>query len=43
VMDKRAATLGLARVQRLLQRVEHELGMHGGADAPADDAPRTRR
>jgi len=27
----------LARVQRLLQRVEHEVGVHRGADPPADD------
>ena len=33
---------GLGRppfVQRLLERVEHEVGLHRGADAPADDGP----
>jgi hypothetical protein len=29
--------LGLACPQGLLQRIEHELGVHGAADAPADD------
>jgi hypothetical protein len=27
------------RVQRLLERFEHEVGLHGVADAPAHDAP----
>ena len=29
--------LGLTCPQGLLQRIEHELGMHGTADAPSDD------
>jgi hypothetical protein len=29
--------LGLACPQGLLQRIEHKLGVHGAADAPADD------
>ncbi len=33
-------TFAPARVQRLLQRVEHEVGLHRTADPPADDAPR---
>jgi transposase len=33
-------TLTPTRVQRLLQRVEHEVGVHGRADAPADDVSR---
>src|SRR5947209_13392449 len=39
-MHQLAITLGTPRVQRLLQRVEHEVGLHGIADPPADDAPR---
>ena len=39
VMDQRAVALGLPGVQRLLQRVEHEVGVHRAADPPADDAP----
>jgi hypothetical protein len=32
-------TLGLARVQRLLQRIEHEVCSHRTAHAPTHDAP----
>ena len=39
-MHQRAFTLAPTRVQRLLQRIEHEVGLHGAADSPADDAPR---
>lgn len=38
VVDQ-GVSLRLARVKSLLQRVEHEVGMHRAADAPADDAP----
>jgi hypothetical protein len=40
VMDERTVALWLARIQRLLQRVEHEVGVHRAADAPAHDGPR---
>ena len=39
VMDQRVLALGLAGVQRLLQRIEHEVRAHGTADPPAHDAP----
>src|SRR3954449_9157123 len=40
VMDEAAAPDGPARVQGLLQRVEHEASVSRAGDAPADDAPR---
>ena len=39
VMDQAAALIGLARVQRLLQRIEHEVRSHRTAYAPAHNAP----
>jgi hypothetical protein len=39
-MHQFAFALGTPRVQRLLQRVEHEVGLHGSTDPPADDTPR---
>lgn len=36
---KRAVALRLTRVQRLFQGIEHQVGAHCRADAPADDAP----
>ena len=39
VMDQGVVALGLPGVQRLLQRVEHEVGVHRTAHPPADDAP----
>jgi len=30
---------GLTSVQRLLQRIEHEVGLHRAADPPADNSP----
>jgi hypothetical protein len=43
VVDQRPIALGLARVQRLFQRIEHEVGAHRIAHAPAHDAARERR
>ena len=40
MMDEAAAPNGPARVQGLLQRVQHEAGVSRGGDTPADDAPR---
>src|SRR3954449_11931661 len=40
VMDEAAAPDGPARVQGLLQRVEHAASVSRAGDAPADDAPR---
>jgi hypothetical protein len=39
VVDQAAVTLGLAGVQGLLQRIEHEVRAHRTAHAPAHDAP----
>jgi hypothetical protein len=39
MMDEAAAPNGAARVQGLLQRVQHEAGMSRAGDTPADDAP----
>ena len=39
VMHQLAVTFAPARVQRLLQCVEHEVGLHRTADPPAHDAP----
>ena len=38
MMNQCAIALGTAGVQRLLERIEHEVGAHGAGDAPADDA-----
>lgn len=38
VMDQRVVLPGLARVQRQLQRIPHEVGVDGRAHAPARDA-----
>nr|GFB76894.1 hypothetical protein [Tanacetum cinerariifolium] len=38
MMDQ-LVSFGLTGVQRLLQSVEHEVGPHRAADAPADDSP----
>ena len=38
VVDQPAITLAPARRRRLLRRVEHEVGLHGTSDPPADDA-----
>jgi hypothetical protein len=38
-MNQIALALVAPCVQRLLKRVEHEVGLHRGAHAPADDAP----
>ena len=38
-MVDQLVSLGLTRTQRLFQRIEHEVGPHRAADAPADDAP----
>src|SRR3954452_11611605 len=40
VMDEAAAPDGPALVQSLLQRVQHEAGVSGAGDTPADDTPR---
>jgi hypothetical protein len=40
VVHQLAIALGAPRIQRLLQRVEHEVGLHGTADPPAHDATR---
>ena len=32
-------SFGLARVQRLFQRIEHKVGPHRAANPPADNAP----
>ena len=40
VMDQAAVALGLACVQRLLERIEHEVRSHRTAHLPAHDAPR---
>src|SRR3954464_13587163 len=40
VVDEAAAPDGPARVQGLLQRVQHEAGMSRAGDTPADDTPR---
>lgn len=39
-MHQHPFTLAATCVQGLLQRVEHEVGLHRAADPPADDAPR---
>ena len=39
VMDQGIVLSGLARMQGLLQRIEHEVGVHRTTDPPADDAP----
>ena len=38
-MDQGIVLPGLARMQGLLQRIEHEVGVHRTTDPPADDAP----
>ncbi len=40
VMDEAAAPDGPARVQGLLQCVQHEAGVRRAGDTPADNAPR---
>lgn len=40
VMHQAAVEFGLAGIQRLLQRVEHEVRPHRTADPPADDVAR---
>jgi len=39
-MHQVAFALGTPRIQRLLQRIEHEVGLHRTAHPPADNAPR---
>ena len=39
VMDQAAVALGLPGLQRVLQRIKHEVRAHGAADSPAHDAP----
>ena len=39
VMDQGIVLSGLARMQGLLQGIEHEVGVHRTTDPPADDAP----
>ena len=38
MMDQ-LVSFGLPRVQRLFQRIEHEIGLHRAAHPPANDAP----
>jgi len=38
-MVDQLVSFGLTRVQRLFQRIKHEVRPHRAADAPADDAP----
>jgi hypothetical protein len=38
-MVDQLVSFGLTRVQRLFQRIEHEVGPHRAAYVPADDAP----
>ena len=40
MMDQGVIALLLARIQRLFQRVEHEVGVHRAAHAPTCDGPR---
>src|SRR5690606_8425482 len=37
VVDQAVGLLWLTLIQRLLQGIEHEVGLHGTADAPAHD------
>lgn len=39
MMNETVRAPRLTVVQRLLQRIEHEVGSHGAADPPADNAP----
>ena len=40
MVDERAVAFGLAVAEGLLERVEHEVRLHGAADPPAHDAAR---